>query len=105
MSALAREAAGPEAEFGGRPVTLVEAMTLARRSVALFTELAVDAVAECGRDGDGWRVVVDVIESAARMGDNDMLATYEVHLSATGEVTRFTRTGRYLRNDASRVRR
>lgn len=92
-------------EPAARPITLVQAMSLARRSVALFTELTVDSVAECARDGEGWRVVVDVIESPARMGDNDMLATYEVLMTAEGEVSRFTRLGRYCRNDAARAGR
>lgn len=106
MSALVKEAAAPfEDGRAGRPITLVEAMSLARRSVALFTEMTVDSVAECARDGEGWRVVVDVIETVARLGDNDVLATYEVLMDAVGEVTRFTRLGRYHRNDAARAGR
>lgn len=90
-----------EAPAHGRPMSLVEAMSLARRSVALFTELRIDSVANCERDGEGWRVVVDVIEAAARMGDNDLLASYEVSISAEGEVSKFARIARYHRDDAA----
>jgi|OM-RGC.v1.030106429 Gas vesicle synthesis protein GvpO. len=92
-----------DAAAPGRPLSLVEAMSLARRSVALFTELKVDQVAtiEPAEQG-GWRVVVDVIEAAARMGDNDLIASYEVILGAQGEVARYARIGRYHRDDAAR---
>lgn len=86
----------------GRPVSMPQAMALARNAVALFTELTVDAVVSCGRAESGWRVVVDVVESPARMGDNDLLATYEVTMAADGEVEGFARTGRYHRADAAR---
>jgi hypothetical protein len=102
MSAAEAHAfAAPEAEGGG-PLSLVEAMSLARRSVALFTELKVDSVATCETQEQGWRVVVDVIEAKARMGDNDLLASYEVIISNAGEVSRYGRVGRYRRDDAAR---
>lgn len=93
-----------EAGSPARAVTLVEAMSLARRTVAMFTELPVDQVAECTPrgGGGGWRVVVDVVESKARLGDNDMLGAYEVMVDAAGEVAGFQRIGRYNRTDAAR---
>lgn len=100
MSALAHDAREP---LAARTMTLVEAMSLARRSVALFTELQIDAVASCERVDAQWRVCVDVIEAAARMGDNDLLCTYEVMIDPAGEVTRFNRLQRYHRNDAARL--
>lgn len=86
----------------GRRLSLVEAMSLARRTVAMFTELAVDAVPECAPDGAGWRVVVDVVEAPARLGDNDLIASYEVRVTEEGEVGGFQRTARYNRIDAAR---
>ena len=99
MSALPR----PAEDASRQPaLTLVEAMSLARRSVALFTELKIDGVASCERSEAGWRVVVDVVEAAARMGDNDLLASYEVAIGADGEVERYARVARYHRDDAAR---
>ena len=88
-------------QTGARP-SLVEAMSLARRTVAMFTELAVDAVPECAPDDDGWRVVVDVVESAARLGDNDLIASYEVRITGSGDISGFQRIARYNRIDAAR---
>jgi hypothetical protein len=85
-----------------RLIGLRDAMSHARAAVALFTELCVDAVASCERDGEGWRVVVDVVEAPARIGDNDMLASFEVLLDAYGECERYSRIGRYHRTDAAR---
>ena len=80
-------------------ISLIEAMSAARRSVALFTELPVDSVVTCESTETGWRVLVDVIEAAARLGDNDLLATYEMSLAPSGEVTAFNRLRRYHRED------
>jgi hypothetical protein len=102
MSALPLER---DAAPAARALALPEAMSLARRSVALFTELTIDSVANCEKAEGGWRVVVDVIEVPARMGDNDLIASYEVMVGADGEVGRFTRLGRYHRNDAARAGR
>ena len=79
-------------------------MSLARRSVALFTELEVDSVASCELAETGWRVVIDVVEARARMGDNDLIASYEVSISRAGEVTRYVRVGRYRREELARAR-
>jgi hypothetical protein len=83
-------------------LTLIEAIGLARRTAAQLTELPVDGIAESGRHADGgWRVLVDVVESAARMGENDLLATHEVILSPEGDLTGFSRLRRYHREDGA----
>lgn len=94
--------AAGQAAAAAPALSLTRAMTEARRAVAVFTELPVDAVAACTPEGAGWRVEVDVVESRARMGDNDLLATFEVGIAPSGEVTGFRRLGRYLRDDAPR---
>lgn len=97
--------ADPRADRSPGPVGFADAMSLARRAVALYTELRVDAVANCEMIDGVWRVSVDVVEAPARMGDNDLIAAYDVTLSPEGDVTKFTRTGRYHRNDAARAGR
>ncbi|MEM1264659.1 MAG: gas vesicle protein GvpO [Pseudomonadota bacterium] len=87
-----------------RRLTLIEAMSLARQSVALFTDLPVDAVVSCKRHEEGWRVILDVVEAAARLGDNDLLATYEMMLNADGDVETFERLRRYHREDMTEAR-
>ena len=83
-------------------LALPDATAAARRAVADFTGLEIDAVASCARLGDGWRVVVDAVEAPARLGDNDLIATFEIELDARGEVAAFARTGRYNRAEATR---
>lgn len=105
MSALPKPAeALPEPAPSGAAPSLVQAMSLARRSVALFTELEVDSVASCELSDGEWRVVVDVVEAKARMGDNDLIASYEVSIGGSGEVTRYVRVGRYRREELARAR-
>lgn len=44
-------------------------------------------------------VKIDVIEALARMGDNDLLATFEIEMDCDGESLRIERIGRYRRED------
>lgn len=103
MNALPEPQSPAPLDAPARPLSFPDAMSLARRTVALFTELAVDGVVSCARREGGWTVVVDAIESPARMGDNDLIATYQVLLAGDGEVEGFERTGRYHRSDAARA--
>lgn len=84
---------------GSRP-GLKDAIAIARRSVTGITDQKIDSVSHCQRQPDGtWNVVVDVIDSRARMGDNDLLAAFEVHIDDSGEVIFCSRTRRYRRED------
>lgn len=77
-----------------------EAIEAARRAMRATGHPEIDGVAACeaGADG-GWRVEVEVIESHARMGDNDLLAAYDVRLGDGGEIRSFRRLRRYHRED------
>ena len=82
------------------PAALPEAIRIARRAVSAVTDLPIDAVAHTEfTDEKTWKVVVDVIESRARMGDNDLLAAFEVHIGADGEVLFCSRSRRYRREE------
>ena len=79
---------------------LKDAISIARRSVTGITDQKIDGVALCQKTEDGtWKVVIDVIDSPARMGENDLLAAFEVHVDATGEVNFCSRTKRYRREE------
>ena len=85
-------------EAKGANLTLGQAIARIRAAVPTITDAPVDAIRSCERLPEGgWRAIVEVIESAARMGDNDLLSAYEMALDATGELTGFQRTGRYHR--------
>ncbi|MEL6644567.1 MAG: gas vesicle protein GvpO [Pseudomonadota bacterium] len=79
---------------------MAEAVALARRTVSGVTDLPFDSVSHCSRDADGtWTVVVDVIESPARLGDNDLVAAFEVAIDTRGDILSCSRTRRYRREE------
>jgi hypothetical protein len=84
------------------PVALLEAIAIARRCTGEMTGLPIDGISASGPYGEGgWRIVVEVIESAARLGDNDLISMHEVLLTDQGELTGFSRIGRYHREDGA----
>lgn len=94
----------PKAQFadedGASGLTILQAIAHAKEAVATMTDLTIDSVVHCARGEDlNWSVSLDVVESYARMGDNDLLATYEVAIAPNGEMQSFTRIKRYHRED------
>jgi hypothetical protein len=49
------------------------------------------------RDGDGWSVLVDVIELERVPSTTSVMATYRVDLDRSGELTGFERLRRFSR--------
>ena len=85
---------------GSGPLTMARAIASARSEMAQITDLPLESIIRCERaPDDGWIVAVEVVESAARMGDNDYLAAYELRLGADGGTEGLTRLGRYRRED------
>lgn len=82
------------------PMSMMGAIKEAKGAILEMTGLPVDTVAQCRKeDGGAWKISVDVIESPARMGDNDLLATYEVVIGPDTELMSFERLRRYHRED------
>ena len=87
-------------ENGPAGLSMKGAIGVAKEAVASLTILEFDSVGRCERRAEGgWTVMLDLIESVARMGDNDLLATYEVQIDADGEPVQVSRTRRYHRED------
>ena len=81
-------------------MTIMQAIAQARETIAAMTGLPIDSVVQCKRSENlNWGIAVDVVESPARMGDNDLLATYEVEITAGGDMQSFSRIRRYHRED------
>ena len=81
-------------------LTMTAAIRAARDALASMTALGFDSVGRCERRTDGgWTVELDVIESIARLGENDLLATYAVDIDAEGEPLQVRRSRRYHRED------
>ncbi len=67
------------------------AVAEACRQLAEIIGLKPCAVLEVSQSGDGWRVVVEVLERKAVPDSMDLLAGYEVHVDAAGHMTDFAR--------------
>lgn len=82
-----------------RSLSLPEAVAAARDGLGLFSEMPIDQIVSCRRNGDDWLIEIDVIEASARLGDNDLLATYALTVSDTGDILGIERQRRYTRED------
>ena len=102
--------ASPESNDGqssraGRSSSALRGTKQSMRSVALVA--AGELTALIGRDAegivgveksdDGWRVLVEVVESRRIPDTTDILAIYEVDVDLEGTVTGYRRQDRYVR--------
>jgi Gas vesicle synthesis protein GvpO len=71
----------------------------AKEAVVAITGFKADAVTRCERKDGGWYAIVDVLESKARVGDNDLISTYELLMDDKAEVTAYKRLRRYYRTE------
>lgn len=74
---------------------------LAKELIVELTGHPFDAVGLCEKQEAGWRMELDVIESKARIGDDDLVTTYELALDAEGGLTSYRRLRRKRRFDDS----
>jgi hypothetical protein len=71
----------------------------ARRQVSELTGLPAETVTGMQRvDDDSWVVTVEMLELARVPNTMDVLGTFEVTLSADGELRGFRRLGRHRRS-------
>ena len=95
--------AGREATGGGRPQG--RAAFIARRAVEQIAALVrrrPERVISIEPADAGWRVGVEVVETARIPDTTDILGVLEVLLDANGDLVSYRRTGRYVRGDVSR---
>jgi hypothetical protein len=95
--------AGREAAGGGRPQG--RAAFIARRAVEQIAALVrrrPERVISIEPADGGWRVGVEVVETARIPDTTDILGVHEVLLDADGDLVSYRRTGRYVRGDVSR---
>ena len=93
----------PKSQFADEDpggLTIMQVIAQARETIGTMTGLPVDSVVHCGRaDNLNWSISIDVVESYARMGDNDLLATYQLEIGPNGDMQTFSRTRRYHRQE------
>ncbi|WP_342070902.1 gas vesicle protein GvpO [Yoonia algicola] len=83
-----------------KALTMLDAIDAAKAAIGAMTGQQIDAIVQCTRaDAGEWTVAIDVVESFARMGDNDLLTTYQVQLNADADLINFNRLRRYHRED------
>lgn len=81
-----------------------EAVKRARHHVRGLTGKEVEAVVGLEKDGDGWTVLVDVVELRRIPNTTDVLATYEVAIDTEGELNGCRRLHRYARGSTEEER-
>jgi hypothetical protein len=71
----------------------------AKELVSVVTGLRAETVTGVRRDGDdGWLVIVEMLELERVPNTMDVLGSYEVTLSADGELVGLRRLGRHSRS-------
>ena len=75
----------------------IELTRRARAAVKELLELPFEAIARCAPEGEGWIVEVDVMETKAKLPDNDIVARYSFKFDGLGEVASFERIKRSTR--------
>jgi hypothetical protein len=70
----------------------------ARAQVSELTGLQAETVTGLSRVGDGWIVTVEALELARVPSTMDVLGTFEVTISADGELLGFRRLGHRRRS-------
>lgn len=73
---------------------------LAAEQLVDLTGKELEGIVGLGKDDDGWRVDVEVLEMRRVPNTTDVLAVYEVSLDRDGDLTGYRRVHRYVRGDA-----
>src|SRR5438874_12079273 len=72
----------------------------AKQQLAALTGRPADSVSGLARDGEGWRVSIDVVELERIPSSTDVLATYECELDTDGNLVGYERIRRYVRSQS-----
>lgn len=72
---------------------------MAKEQLNALTGLRPDTVSKMLKNGEGWRIVVEMVELKSIPESKDVLATYETLLDDDGNLLSYERTARYRRGD------
>jgi len=70
---------------------------VAREGVVAITGHQPELVSRCEPSDGGWQVNVEIVDTKARITENDVMATYQLNFNADGELLSYERTRRYPR--------
>lgn len=83
-------------------MNMMDATALAREGIEAATGKPFESVSYCRLEGEHWVVGIEVLESKARLNDNDVIAEYEIAIDPEAkQMVRYTRLRRYLRGEAA----
>lgn len=99
MGASDGAAARRGGEADGQPprLALSEAVQEAMTQVSRLLGREAESVTGVRRDGDGWSVLVDVVELERVPSTTSVIATYRVDVDRDGELSGYERMRRYTR--------
>lgn len=80
-------------------IGMAEIAEAARSGLASLTGLELGSTLSANREGEGWRVSIEVVEKHSLPDGMDILATYDVVLDNEGNIAGFKRTGLRKRID------
>lgn len=73
----------------------------AKEELAALTGLEPSTVLGAEKDGENWRVTVELIEKRSIPDSMDLLGHYEVHVDTDGQILNFTRLSLRKRGDTA----
>lgn len=97
MSAVAAQIPTPSG------ASMPEVVKTVRESMHLIFAQEPSGIIRCEREGEGWVIDLEMVESKARMDNNDLLSAYRVQADAYGEVQSYAFQGRYFRMDRAKA--
>ncbi|GAA4112250.1 gas vesicle protein GvpO [Enteractinococcus coprophilus] len=74
-----------------------KAVVAAMKQLQLLTTRTPESVVGVTAHNEGWRVTIEVVESARIPSTADIMAEYEVDIDADGDLEGYSRTSRYFR--------
>lgn len=82
-------------------VSIPELVKKARSELAQLTQLDISTTLGAVKEGDGWVVLVEMVEKHSLPDQLDILATYEASMDANGNLLAFGRKGMRRRMDVT----
>ena len=96
-----RKSNGDGSTSSKRRMSGAAAVQRATTHLVELTRRRPEAVSALNRTGDGWRVVLEIVELERIPHTTDILASYAVELDNDGELMGYQRVARYYRSDVT----
>jgi hypothetical protein len=68
-----------------------EAIAKVKKDLAAITNLELNGMVGVSKEGDEWKITIELIERKSIPDTSDILGVYEVRLDDAGEITGFSR--------------